>query len=344
MLLQRTVNYSSANFLYRYLFIKFLIPAFSRRKGKRFSPKEFIFFKLFPMKLFFLFLLIPFFSLAQVTYTGIITDKNTHQSIPFATIGLIKENTGMNADENGTFVLLSANPKDKDSLWISSMGYEAGKVPVLNNQKEYNIELTPQTIPLHEVTVSEKTSNAFKTNTLNDFKKCGNSFITSNGYMSQIAQRFTILEENSILTSIKICRFNLGVLDKEPTRFRIRIYSVDENTGAPDKDLCNEIIEVKTGSKNVTVDLTEYYIRIFQKEFFVAIEWLKIPYNKDRSEVVINGKKKEHITYRPSIGWTDHPNDNAGTWFLDYKGSWQEIPEIFNRKKTTLSIAATITH
>jgi hypothetical protein len=111
-------------------------------------------------------------------------------------------------------------------------------------------------------------------------------------------------------------------------------------TKAPSADLCNEIIEVKTKSKIIEVNLEKYDIQIPNKDFFIAVEWLKIPYNMKTSKIKINGKKEEHITYHPSIGWTDAKNDQVEAWSLDYKNNWRRMFSMIN--KTSVSIAATI--
>ena len=72
------------------------------------------------MKILVSFLLFPFCSFGQKTFTGIVSSENGINKVPYATIGLIKENIGINADENGYFILNSASPKLNDTLIISS--------------------------------------------------------------------------------------------------------------------------------------------------------------------------------------------------------------------------------
>ena len=97
---------------------------------------------------------------------------------------------------------------------------------------------------------------------------------------------------------------------------------------------------MKTRSKTITVNLEKYKIRIPNKDFFVAVEWLKIPYSESKSTIKINGKETEHITYRPSIGWTKNPNPQMEAWMLDYKNIWRKMFK--SSIRTSVSISATV--
>ncbi len=76
-------------------------------------------------------------------------------------------------------------------------------------------------------------------------------------------------------------------------------------------ELCNEVIEIYTSNKRTRVNLEKYKIHV-SKYFFVAIEWLKIQYNENKYITKIEGKKQEHITFRPSIlGKVNNQSDSA---------------------------------
>lgn len=284
-------------------------------------------------------LFLPFNLFGQITFEGKVVNAKSKAIIPFATIGLMKENIGTNANEDGQFTLLSQGIKENDTLIISCIGYRIQKLPIDKKSKiGLVIELTEQLNVLNEVVVKNKTT--WTTEILNDFSKCGNSFITSNGYQTQLAQHFEVKEESSILTEIKICRMAIALLDPEKTIFRIRIYNIDTITKSPSTDLCDQIIEVKTRSKVININLEKYKIHIPSKDFFVAVEWLKIPYNESKSKMKVNGKEVEHITYRPSIGWTDNANSKMEAWMLDYTNVWRPMFKMNN--KTSVSISATV--
>lgn len=289
---------------------------------------------------FLIFLLFPSLHLfGQTAFCGKVISIKNKEIIPFATIGLMKENIGTNANEGGIFSLISKNNKTDDTLIISCVGYLTKLLPVERNKiGNLVIELTDLEKILDEVIV--KSSNTRKSITINEFSKCPNHFITTSGYQRQIAQYFRTAENNSLLTNIKICRRSIGILDPDKTIFRIRIYDIDTVKRSPSKDLCDQIIEIKTRSKFINLNLDQYKILIPSKEFFVAIEWLKIPYNANKGTTKVNGNDVEHITYSPSIGWTENKNAEMTAWMLDYNNIWRPMFKMNNM--TSLSISATV--
>src|SRR4051812_14292515 len=104
------------------------------------------------MRLLLLLIISPVLINAQ-TYTGRVIDKKTKAAIPFATIGLIKENTGINADEKGKFIVVSKIPHD--SLIISCVGYETKKLPIAD-LKEMFVELNERITNLREIIIVNK--------------------------------------------------------------------------------------------------------------------------------------------------------------------------------------------
>jgi hypothetical protein len=293
------------------------------------------------MKALLLFLFIPILTAAQTNYHGTITNKSTKQIIPFVSVGLMKENIGTNADESGSFQLVSNNIKKNDTLIISCIGFQTLKIPADNKSIEtYTIELIELETVLKEVVVTGK--KYVNISTLNEFSNCGTNFFGTSGIVTQLAQHFTAPSNNSILKEIKICRFSIPLIAPDKTIFRIRVYEMDTITKAPTTDLTDQIIEVKTRSKYIQLNLEKFNIYIPNKDFFVAIEWLKIPYNEERTKSKMsNGKTIELLTYRPSIGWTDNINPTMEAWMLDYKNLWRKTSSGFTHK-TSISIEATV--
>jgi hypothetical protein len=283
-------------------------------------------------------LLIPFFTNAQTVFSGKIVNKINQENIPFATVGLVRENVGTTALEDGSFILVSTNTKPNDTLIFTSIGYKPLKLPVANNDlKNIVIEMAEEAPILSEVIVVNKTTGIYKS--LNEFATCGNNFVGTNGYTTQLAQHFQAPVDNAMLTEIKICRMSTAILDPEKTIFRIRIYDMDSSSKSPFTDLCNQVIEVKTRSKIINLSLEKYKIRIPNQDFFVAIEWLKIPYNEHKIKIKIKGKEEEQIYYTPSIGLNENKDGAMKIWGLDYTNKWK----IFKTLNTsTISVSATI--
>lgn len=289
------------------------------------------------MRFVFLFFINPILGLAQTAFTGNIINLKTKAVVSFATVGLVKENTGTNANENGWFTLISKNGKKNDTLLISCVGYESLKIAVDKLFPNMVIELNEKEFKLAEIVINAKNTWAFAI--LNDFTNCGNNFVGSNGYQTQIAQHFHASAGNSYLTEIKICRMCLSSFDPEKTIFRIRVYDMDTITKAPSYDLCDQVIEVKSKNKFIKINVEKYKINIPNKDFFVAVEWLKIPYNYNQRKSKLQGKEVDWVYYSPSIGWTDNVNEKMEAWSLDYRNVWRPM---FTKNTTSVSISATI--
>ena len=126
------------------------------------------------IKYFLLFsLLFPFISNGQNKFEGVIVNKATKVPIPYASIFLIKEKVGFNADENGLFKLEITNKEVDDSLIVTCIGYAPLKFPVQKADKLWSanakIELTELVHNLKEVLIL---NNNFKNSImLNEFEK-----------------------------------------------------------------------------------------------------------------------------------------------------------------------------
>ena len=290
------------------------------------------------MRLIISILFFPFFAVSQTTLRGTILDKANSNKIPYATVGLMKENIGVNADENGNFILKLRSSKLNDTLIVSSVGFVTQKISIANIlDTSLNILLAEQITILDEFFVIP--NHQWTTSTLNNFSDCGNEFVASSGYLHQVAQHFLAPKNNSRLTKVKICR---GPGKPKKTIFRIRVYDIDTLTGGPGADLCDKIIEVKSRNNYVNVNLEEYKLKIPHKDFFVAVEWLKIPDNEQevRNENNYN-IPFDYKMYSPIIGLTALDETKLEAWQLNYSSIWRPLSYIFKGKRS-LYISAII--
>ncbi len=265
-----------------------------------------------------LLLFLPILTQGQIIYKGSIINKSTKEKVPYSSVGLIKENTGINANEEGYFILPSKNYIN-DTLIISSVGYETFKICVNNLPENLQYEISENPIPLKTVIIN---SNYNESTTLNDFSNCGLNSYTSNGSVTQIAQHFRSPIANSLLSKLEICKVGDNSL------FRIRIYDMDSLSGKPSTDLADTIIEVKSGKRHVNIDLEPYKIIIPGKDFFIAIEWLYIAYNQYSVKDKRFGKKQTYFHYNPDIFFKERNSNstdiknNLEVWYLDYRKKW----------------------
>ncbi len=272
------------------------------------------------MKILFL-LFLQISTYGQHIYKGDIINNITKEKIPFATVGLIKENIGTNADENGKFSLTSKSYAN-DTLAISCVGYETVKFPIDKLPENMLYGISEKQIFLKTVVLS----NSYKRATLNDFSNCGLNSYTSSGAVTQIAEHFRSPAENSLLTEINICKQGDNCI------FRIRIYDMDTITGMPSTDLADTVLEVKSGERHVNIDLESYKIVIPKRDFFIAIEWLYIESNANKVKVKLNGQKRTYLQYSPYIFFKERNGDrsdpgNLRNWQLDYRGKWFPVAQ-----------------
>jgi hypothetical protein len=64
------------------------------------------------------------------------------------------------------------------------------------------------------------------------------------------------------------------------------------------------------------------------KDFFIAIEWLKIKKNESSAD------SKEQIAYLPSVGWKIKTDSTLNFWHLFYNNEW------YKHKEGTLLMSA----
>ena len=101
------------------------------------------------------FLITPFFYLnAQETIiNGKVTDANTNEPIPFATVMFKGTTKGINTDFDGNYVIKTRTPSD--SLIIQVLGYKPKTKKIQKNKiQTIDFQLIPTSFQLGEVAIS----------------------------------------------------------------------------------------------------------------------------------------------------------------------------------------------
>lgn len=96
----------------------------------------------------------------EIKITGVVVDKKTQESLPFASIVYQAKSIGTISDMNGHFDLMLTYAEPSDSLTISFVGYETFKTTIEKCTQPNKFELKPSINTLKEVIVSE-TSKEF---------------------------------------------------------------------------------------------------------------------------------------------------------------------------------------
>jgi pimeloyl-ACP methyl ester carboxylesterase len=214
------------------------------------------------------------------TADGVIIDSNSHQPVPFATLGVRGKNIGTVADENGVFrfVIDEVSLSPEEQILISSIGYQQISISLSKfKQGRFTINLMPVSNTLKEVTIKP---DKFKSKT---FGRTGNSTImTANMFTERNLVNDNLGKEQAAILPIDehcfIKDFNMLVVFNrfQSVKFRLNFYSV--KNGLPDKLIVDKDILFDVTQKNgwVNIDLTKYNIYLDgYNEVAVAIQWVK---------------------------------------------------------------------
>ncbi|MFN8240427.1 MAG: carboxypeptidase-like regulatory domain-containing protein [Bacteroidales bacterium] len=88
------------------------------------------------------------------TITGTITDNETNEPLPFATIGIVSKGRGTVTNNNGIFDLKITRDDIKDSLTVSYLGYYNRRIPVKQAiGNNFNIKMMREYISIPEIII-----------------------------------------------------------------------------------------------------------------------------------------------------------------------------------------------
>jgi hypothetical protein len=252
--------------------------------------------------------LVPKLTRAQDVYDGQVINKVTELPIPGVTVILLKQKAATQTNERGYFSLSPEKPVANDTLQFSSVGYKTFKLPVSAYQPQMFILLEASNTQLNEVLISNK---KIKTITLGrflnyDLKNSGKSGLFSHTVRvvaspMPLAKLFTAPKANAILTGIAMGRQDLPesptyAIRNKFTTFLIHVMAQDTDTGGPGKVLFTKTVSLTDNSTRIDFDLTDRFLIIPGSKFFIAIEWMYIPYNEIIS--IGNADKVKRLTKR----------------------------------------------
>lgn len=270
---------------------------------------------------FFMLAAAPLSVCCQTLVHAQVISKSTQQAIPFATVGLVKQNNGTTTDEIGSFKIQCRSIED--SIIISAVGFKTARVAVSVVLSASKIELEENLVLLEEVSISWR--NKAKPTTLNDFVHCPTNYYSVGlGTYRQVAQRFLAPRASMRLQSIRLCKM------AGKATFRVRVYAMDSITGMPSTDLLSKELLINSSDKNVYIDLQENIV-LPDRDFFIAVEWLFISSNEFRVKAKIDRQKISYSNYAPRLSFkklTGIPTQN-NCRMLNFNGSWQK-PENYD--------------
>jgi len=259
------------------------------------------------MKVFFL--LFPFLVFSQQHVAkGVVLDKVTNEPIPYVNISILESRVGTSSDDDGSFSLEIKKEDINKVVRLSSLGYESSKITVSLFLKSEKIFLKPRTEVLEEVIITNKFEE--KTNVINkieDSDLCyGYGSLAESPWI--MALYFPYNEDYKETEFLKSVKFHFGNFKNKKAKFRLRLFTIGKDS-LPDKDILKEnvIVELKKKQKEAVVDISDYDILFPREGFYVAFEWLYIPYNAEEVTFYFTDKKKKkekRIKYQPTFSAT----------------------------------------
>ncbi|MBG8553256.1 carboxypeptidase-like regulatory domain-containing protein [Hymenobacter guriensis] len=223
------------------------------------------------------FLFLPLLASAQGTenrITGRIVDSKTKEPIPFSSIGMKEEQTGVLTNEYGFFQIAMPEKNESDSLVVIALGYFRKTVPVKRGTKmeDISIEVVKRVIELKGVTVE---GGKVKELGLGSRSSDPGEGMIQGQPGSQYAF-FVKNDKGKKLGNIRSVSFYIGEhgFPREP--FRVRLYKADGDYNSPNTDLLTEnvVVSAPGGGQWYTIDLINYNIPAPEEGFFVAMEWV----------------------------------------------------------------------
>ena len=219
-----------------------------------------------------------FNSFAQI-YSGHLVDKESGQPIPYANIGIIGKNIGTASNIAGWFKMELNSKYDKDTLCVSSIGYESKKYLVgdfkddVGNIDQVKIELSPKIYQLAEVIIQPINTKIY---TLGNFCE-SNSTYGNAFYSNKLGTEMGVMIElphNKNKAYLNNFRFYVGEFTFDKFPIRLNIYNL--KNGLPYENILTEPIFIEiTSAGEYIIDLKKYNI-LTNGDFFISLEYYKI--------------------------------------------------------------------
>jgi hypothetical protein len=301
----------------------------------------------------------PLITCAQTVYEGQVIDKATELPIPYATVKLLKAGIAMQTNEQGYFNITVSAPLPNDKLVFSVIGYKTKELAISAYQAQMFILLEASNTQLKEVTISGRKR---KTLTLADFSYKNVAAIKTSLYGSHkrslfpvidvFAKLFELPESNALLERIQLVRVTQNALSSKKagkfTSFKVHVLSVNPGNGAPDSVLFTREVSLNDKSLKINIDMVKEHIILPSTKFFVAIEWIKIPYNEfiitytlyfdEQGSVETGSTAWNRVIYQPLLlGYEQKKRERS---WIKINGVWQE----YQHPLYETALSATVTY
>ncbi len=235
------------------------------------------------------------------TISGTVISKDDNQPVPYAKIGIVNNNYGIQADENGKFqIKLDDISKDKE-LIVAVAGYKQFRSSVEDFVKHnpHNIYLYEKVTNIQEVVI---TPQNYKEKNLGINSKSKSMMFTPNMEKGNSVVEETAVEFNS-KKRLKINKINMNFSRFESTTpIKVRYTVYDEKDGKPNnlilsKDIIATISKDNLQDWTFSIDVSKESIWL-QGKFFVGIQFI----GQSNGKVALSGALFRSGYYRSFYG------------------------------------------
>lgn len=233
--------------------------------------------------------------------SGTVLSKDDNQPIPYAKIGIKDGNFGIQADENGKFLIqLDQVAKDRE-LMVDVAGYKQFRTSVTDfvKQNPHNIYLYEKVTNIQEVVL---TPNNYKEKNLGVKSKSKSVMFTPN-----MEKGNSVVEETAVEFSsnkkLKINKINMNFSRFESTTpIKVRYTIYDEKGGKPNNLVLEKDIIATIGKENLddftySIDVSKEKIWL-EGNFFVGIQFI----GQSSGKVALSGALLRSGYYRSFYG------------------------------------------
>ncbi len=249
----------------------------------------------------------------EVLFEGHVYDKNTQAPIPYVNLSFLNTLKGTSTDEKGHFFLDIPSTHLEKQVHISSLGYNDTIVSAKVLYKSKRIEMVEESFELDEVVVSKDLGNSDVLNPVNSYSLTSGFSSSSTPWV--LALYFpNIGAQEKYVDKVTVFLQKNKSFKRSSSKFRIRIYDVDNATKKPNRDLLRKsiILESDTAEDFVTIDLSAFGIKIPQTGIYIGLEWLFVPSNwyVNRYKNQLTNKMEVEDRFAPTFGGLYNKNQN----------------------------------
>ncbi|MFN8243390.1 MAG: carboxypeptidase-like regulatory domain-containing protein [Ferruginibacter sp.] len=233
---------------------------------------------------------------AQFQHEGRVIDKN-NKPVPYASVRLLRENTGSITDSSGNFQLRPRFHKKHDTLMISSVGFETLKLPVNGSELRGPFRLMAYSKKMEPVVVKSFSREGFtgsKTENVGFFR--GWSAENKGG---EIGKEISIPYKEYQLSKLRFKFYS------PCDTVIIRVHIRDMDMDLPGAELISDSIasvfyRPAVADKSYEIDLQRYKIILEKKRLFIGLEVLKGNSGSGYCSVVFAGSEQGIFQYKSS--------------------------------------------